>query len=78
VASAHRELGGSWVGVTKTCVKVCEVARGDISATTGEHVEPQSEWKIDGIRDRRIGDPASLGSTHSISDRGEGLWSCGS
>jgi hypothetical protein len=33
VASAYRELGGSRVGATKICVKVCEVARGDISAT---------------------------------------------
>jgi hypothetical protein len=35
VASVSRELGGSRVGVTKICVKVCEVERGDISATTG-------------------------------------------
>jgi hypothetical protein len=71
VASTHREIRGSRVGAEKTCVKVCEVMRGDILATTVERVEPQSKWKIDGIEDWRIGDPASVGSTHSISAKSE-------
>jgi hypothetical protein len=65
VASTYRELRGSRVGATKICVKVCEVARGDILATRRLACGPQSAIKKDRWhRKSGIRDPMSVSSTH--------------